>query len=422
MDELALNPDSGLRKVTEAGAIDGRVAAACTIAMKLLGRDEHFADRRRRVRERTLGIVGGEGIELGLDDDTRSALASSAGDHFGRRFRRCRCGAQKRRPANNASTQQAVQWRESSVAPRASARTRMAIMPLCTPPVGRNDRSGTVERSAAAGIVARSAHSRRPEAPALHFEIDVYVNRGDPPRIAVAVRSCRGDSVANRKDRVRGWPTFGSPTPLPARGVGSKAAPRPHAAIDHRPLRPRRPSPSRSGEQDRSTGQRVSRRSPPRSTGCRIMLWADHRYKVLVVLQGTDTSGKDGTIRGVFSRHQRARRSRRLPGRRRRDDEKAHDFLWRIHQQVPASGRDHDLQPQPLRRRARAGRSSGWIDAADQTMPGASPRSMPSSGMLGGKRNAGAQVLPASSRTKSSACACRQRIDDPDQALEVRAR
>ena len=30
------------------------------------------------------------------------------------------------------------------------------------------------------------------------------------------------------------------------------------------------------------------------------LLWAEHRHKVLVVLQGMDTSGKDGTIRHVF--------------------------------------------------------------------------------------------------------------------------
>ena len=32
------------------------------------------------------------------------------------------------------------------------------------------------------------------------------------------------------------------------------------------------------------------------------MLYADRRFRVLVVLQGTDTSGKDGTVRGVFAR------------------------------------------------------------------------------------------------------------------------
>jgi polyphosphate kinase 2 (PPK2 family) len=32
------------------------------------------------------------------------------------------------------------------------------------------------------------------------------------------------------------------------------------------------------------------------------LFYADKRYKLLVILQGTDTSGKDGTIRGVFGR------------------------------------------------------------------------------------------------------------------------
>lgn len=30
------------------------------------------------------------------------------------------------------------------------------------------------------------------------------------------------------------------------------------------------------------------------------VLYAEHRRKVLVILQGMDTSGKDGTVRGVF--------------------------------------------------------------------------------------------------------------------------
>ena len=30
------------------------------------------------------------------------------------------------------------------------------------------------------------------------------------------------------------------------------------------------------------------------------IFYADGRYKLLVVLQGTDTAGKDGTVRGVF--------------------------------------------------------------------------------------------------------------------------
>jgi len=67
------------------------------------------------------------------------------------------------------------------------------------------------------------------------------------------------------------------------------------------------------------------------------MLFADRRYKLLVVLQGTDGSGKDGTIRGVFSRvsplgcHAHGWKAPT-------EDERAHDFLWRIHKVVPAAG------------------------------------------------------------------------------------
>ena len=71
--------------------------------------------------------------------------------------------------------------------------------------------------------------------------------------------------------------------------------------------------------------------------GLQNLFYADRRFKLLVVLQGTDTSGKDGTLRGVFSRmsplgvHTAAWKA---PS----EDERAHDYLWRIHQKVPAAG------------------------------------------------------------------------------------
>ncbi len=67
------------------------------------------------------------------------------------------------------------------------------------------------------------------------------------------------------------------------------------------------------------------------------LFYADGRYKLLVILQGTDTSGKDGTIRGVFGQtsplgvHTVGWKAPTEP-------ERAHDYLWRIHQQVPAAG------------------------------------------------------------------------------------
>ena len=67
------------------------------------------------------------------------------------------------------------------------------------------------------------------------------------------------------------------------------------------------------------------------------LFYADGRHKLLVVLQGTDTSGKDGTVRGVFSQtsplgvHTVGWKAPTEP-------ERAHDYLWRIHQQMPAAG------------------------------------------------------------------------------------
>ncbi len=67
------------------------------------------------------------------------------------------------------------------------------------------------------------------------------------------------------------------------------------------------------------------------------LFYADHRYKLLVVLQGTDTSGKDGTIRGVFGQMS-ALGVHSVGWKAPSDRERAHDYLWRIHQQVPALG------------------------------------------------------------------------------------
>ena len=67
------------------------------------------------------------------------------------------------------------------------------------------------------------------------------------------------------------------------------------------------------------------------------MLFADRRFKMLVVLQGTDTSGKDGTIRGVFAKTS-ALGVRTAAWKAPTEEERAHDFLWRIHQKVPGAG------------------------------------------------------------------------------------
>ena len=67
------------------------------------------------------------------------------------------------------------------------------------------------------------------------------------------------------------------------------------------------------------------------------LLYAEGKHKVLVVLQGMDTAGKDGTIRHVFEgvNPQGVRvASFKVPT----PQELAHDYLWRVHRQTPGSG------------------------------------------------------------------------------------
>ena len=67
------------------------------------------------------------------------------------------------------------------------------------------------------------------------------------------------------------------------------------------------------------------------------LFYADRRFKLLVVLQGTDTSGKDGTIRGVFGQMS-ALGVHTVGWKAPTEPERAHDYLWRIHAQVPGAG------------------------------------------------------------------------------------
>ena len=67
------------------------------------------------------------------------------------------------------------------------------------------------------------------------------------------------------------------------------------------------------------------------------MLFADRRCRVLVVLQGMDASGKDGTIRGVFGEVSPLG-VRTMSWKAPTQEERDHDFLWRIHQHVPGAG------------------------------------------------------------------------------------
>lgn len=67
------------------------------------------------------------------------------------------------------------------------------------------------------------------------------------------------------------------------------------------------------------------------------LLFAESKHKILVVLQGMDTSGKDGVIRHVFEgvNPQGVRvASFKAPS----SEELNHDYLWRVHKQTPTKG------------------------------------------------------------------------------------
>ncbi len=66
-------------------------------------------------------------------------------------------------------------------------------------------------------------------------------------------------------------------------------------------------------------------------------LWAEGERGVLIVLQGMDTSGKDGTIRHVFD-GVNPMGVRVASWKAPTEEERAHDFLWRIHPRMPGKG------------------------------------------------------------------------------------
>ena len=67
------------------------------------------------------------------------------------------------------------------------------------------------------------------------------------------------------------------------------------------------------------------------------LLYAEHKRAVLIVLQGIDAAGKDGTIRHVMT-GVNPQGCRVTSFKKPSAEEMAHDFLWRIHKAVPEYG------------------------------------------------------------------------------------
>lgn len=67
------------------------------------------------------------------------------------------------------------------------------------------------------------------------------------------------------------------------------------------------------------------------------LLYAEHKHKVLVLLQGMDTSGKDGAIRKVL-REVIPQGVRVVSFKKPTEPELDRDYLWRVHPHVPGRG------------------------------------------------------------------------------------
>jgi PPK2 family polyphosphate:nucleotide phosphotransferase len=88
---------------------------------------------------------------------------------------------------------------------------------------------------------------------------------------------------------------------------------------------------------DRDATEEATKDAAKAIDGLQDALWAERSRALLVILQGIDTSGKDGTVRGVFNKSGPLGVRITAFGRP-SEEEMAHDFLWRIHMAAPKKG------------------------------------------------------------------------------------
>lgn len=107
----------------------------------------------------------------------------------------------------------------------------------------------------------------------------------------------------------------------------------PGAAVD---LAARDPSESEHYQKKADVADELDRQRK-RIRELQARLYAEGRQALLIVLQATDSGGKDGTIKHVF-RGVNPQGCRVWSFKQPSAEERSHDFLWRIHKKVPARG------------------------------------------------------------------------------------
>ena len=88
---------------------------------------------------------------------------------------------------------------------------------------------------------------------------------------------------------------------------------------------------------DKASAEPVVERKMTELASLQDRMWAESKHSVLVVLQGIDAAGKDGTINKVmeaFNPQGCVVSSFKVPTA----EELGHDFLWRIHTRTPRKG------------------------------------------------------------------------------------
>ena len=100
----------------------------------------------------------------------------------------------------------------------------------------------------------------------------------------------------------------------------------------------RTPGLSGSKEKERAAAEAMHAENVAAMRDLQYRLWAEGGRSVLVVLQGMDTAGKDGTIRHVLG-PLNPQGVRVVGFKQPTREELAHDYLWRIHRKTPGAGR-----------------------------------------------------------------------------------
>jgi len=95
--------------------------------------------------------------------------------------------------------------------------------------------------------------------------------------------------------------------------------------------------PADTGGIEKDDGEETTKTLGKELTDLQEVLYAAGQTALLIVLQGSDTSGKDGTIRHLL-KYMNAQGTRIAPFKVPTPIELAHDYLWRVHAQTPGKG------------------------------------------------------------------------------------